>query len=86
MKLVIDLDSKKVLVISILLVFLLITSITFGQRRSVQKTEEQQAPSIAAQFGGSFVCLISQCGWPAIIFLILPAIAVYIWKKVFSVG
>ena len=85
MKLIIELDSTKVVFISILLVFLLITSVTFAQRRSVQPTEDQ-SPSIASQFGGSFVCLISQCGWPAIIFLILPAIAVFFWKKYISLG
>ena len=86
MKLTIDIDSKKVFAISILLIFLLVTSVTYGQRRVVESAKTQESPSIATQFGGSFVCLISQCGWPSIVFLILPAIAVYIWKKVFSVG
>ncbi len=85
MKITIDLDAKKVFVISVLLIFLLVTSVTYGQRRSVQ-TEKQESPSIASQFSGSFVCLISQCGWPAIVFLILPAVAVFIWKKFFSLG
>ena len=86
MKLVIELDSTKVVFISVLLVFLLITSVTFAQRRGAQAAKETESPSIASQFGGSFVCLISQCGWPAIIFLILPAIAVFFWKKYISLG
>ena len=42
--------------------------------------------SLKMQFWNSLKCIFTQCGWPAIIIIIIPALAVYIWKKLFSLG
>ena len=88
MKISIELDKKRIIVLSAVLMFLLVVSVVTVDAQKSRRTQQQpqESPSIAAQFGGSFVCMISQCGWPALVFLILPAIAVFIWKKIFSVG
>ncbi len=88
MKVTIEFDKKRILILSTVLIFLLVsTVVTLGARapRGAQANPTEQ-PNIAVQFGGSFVCMISQCGWPALVMLILPAIAVYVWKKFFSWG
>ena len=84
MKITIELDSKKVLILTTLLIFLLVTSMAFAQRRTAT-TEPEAKPGIASQFGSSFVCIL-QCGWPAMVLMALPPIAVFIWKKIFSIG
>jgi len=42
-------------------------------------------PSILDQFIGAGGCMLG-CGPIAILFIILPVVAVYIWKKLFSIG
>ncbi len=73
-------DSKKAVFVS-LLVFLVIAGSAFAAEDNAQGQ-----PSIAGEFLDSFVCIFTQCGWPAIVIFILPPIAIYIWKKVFSWG
>ena len=75
-------NRRKVLAIAILLCILITASTALGARQE----EPEEQPGLAAQFMGSFTCMMTQCGWPAIILFILPAIAIYIWKKVFSWG
>ncbi len=77
-------DSKKVLALTIVFLFLIIS--TYASAARPQEAQTQQKPSLAMQFVNSFTCMVTQCGWPAIVFIVLPAIAVYIWKKVFSWG
>jgi hypothetical protein len=84
MKITIELDSKRTLILASILIFLLVAGSTLAQRRT-RETVGPESPSIAGQFLQSFTCIIG-CGWPAIIILILPAVAIYIWKKVFSWG
>ena len=86
MKLTIELDSKRTIVLSALLVFLVISSFVLAATRGTAAKQTQESPSIAAQFGNSFVCIFTQCGWPSIVFLILPAVAVFFWKKYISLG
>ncbi len=89
MKVTIEFDKKRILILSTVLIFLLLSSVMVMAQRSSRRSQEAgptEQPNIAVQFGGSFVCMISQCGWPALVMLILPAIAVYVWKKFFSWG
>jgi hypothetical protein len=75
--------NKKILLIAILITILIASSAVMAQRRTSEAATQEK--SVFAQFGESFVCIIG-CGWPAIVILILPPIAIYIWKKVFSWG
>lgn len=86
MRVTINLDAKRTLILSALLVFLLVSSLTYGAARRTAAKAQPEQPSIAAQFGNSFMCIFSQCGWPAIVFLILPALAIWFWKKYISLG
>ena len=87
MKIKIELDNRRILILSAVLIFIILGSVVAtAQRTSRTQQNPTKQPNIAVQFGSSFACMITQCGWPALVFLILPAIAVYIWKKVFSVG
>ena len=87
MKLTVEFDKKRILILSAVLIFLLVSGVTVGQRtRRGAEPPPSEQPNIAVQFGTSFACMITQCGWPALVFLILPAIAVYFWKKFFSWG
>lgn len=72
-------NSKKAVLVSIFLVALILVGSAFAE-------EDGGEPSrgIGGQFLDSFVCIFTQCGWPAIIIFLLPAVAVYIWKKFFS--
>ena len=76
--------NKKILLIVILLTILIAASAVMAQRRTTEAKVEEK--SVFSQFGQSFVCIITDCGWPAIVILILPPIAIYIWKKVFAWG
>ncbi len=49
------------------------------------KTAPAAAPSILDQIIDAGVCTIG-CGPIAILFIIIPAIAVFVWKKLFSIG
>ncbi len=89
MKITIEFNKTRLAILSVVLVFLLVVSITVEAQRTTSRkaaTGPEQQPSIAEQFGGSFACMITQCGWPALIFMVLPALAVYVWKKFFSWG
>ncbi|HIJ98355.1 TPA: hypothetical protein H1005_00215 [archaeon] len=87
MKITVEFNKTRILILSVVLVFLLVSGITVAQRtRRTAEAPPTEQPNIAAQFGTSFVCMISQCGWPALVFLILPAVAVFVWKKFFSWG
>jgi hypothetical protein len=77
-------NKKSLLLIAIVVCILITASFAFGARRAEE--EEAAQPGIAGQFLGSLKCIFTQCGWPAIVLFILPAIAIYIWKKVFSWG
>lgn len=79
-----SIDSKKVVLVSVFLVFLLLVGGVFAQRGDEETSG--QKPGLAGRFLDSFVCIFTQCGWPAIVIFILPPIAIYIWKKVFSWG
>ncbi len=85
MKITIEFNRTRILILSAVLIFLLVSGFTVAQRRTREAPPTEQ-PSIAVQFGSSFVCMISQCGWPALVFLVLPAVAVFVWKKYISLG
>ena len=84
MKITIELNSTRILILSGVLIFLLVAGFTQAQRTRTPTPEEQ--PGIAVQFVSGFVCMFTQCGWPALVLLVLPAIAVYVWKKYISLG
>ena len=52
---------------------------------SAAKEAAATSPSIPGQIINAGFCIID-CGPFAILFIILPAIAVFIWKKIFSIG
>jgi len=49
------------------------------------KTAPAAPPSILDHIIDAGICTIG-CGPIAILFIIIPAIAVFIWKKLFSIG
>jgi len=75
-------NKKRVLlVLALVLIALLVVE-------GVMARKEAPAPKkrgIGGQFLDSFVCIF-KCGWPAIVILILPAVAIYIYKKIFAWG
>lgn len=60
---------------------LLLSSVSMA---AVKKTVVVQ-PTIFDQIIGAGSCMFG-CGPIAILFIILPVIAVYVWKKLFSIG
>lgn len=60
---------------------LLLSSVSMAAK----KTAAPAAPTILDMVVDAAVCTIG-CGPIAILFIILPAIAVFIWKKLFSIG
>jgi len=77
------LKYNNMLVVSSFLLFLALAGTSLAAR-TAEVVEKK--PGVGMQFVNSFTCIFTQCGWPAIVILILPAIAIYIWKKVFSWG
>lgn len=85
----IEIDSKRILLVSAVLIFLVIvgTGTAATAKTTAKKTSETtQNPGLLGQFSSGFVCMIMQCGWPSLVLLILPAVAIWIWKKFFSLG
>lgn len=78
-------QKAKVVLIASILIFLLIVGSSFA-RKKADDDEPVEKPGVAMQFVQSFSCILTQCGWPAIVLLILPAVAVFVWKKFFSWG
>lgn len=76
-------DKKKLLIGVCILLFLVVLSNTLAR---TEEAATDKKPGIASQFISSFKCILTDCGWPAIVIMILPAIAIYIYKKVFSLG
>jgi hypothetical protein len=60
---------------------LLLSSVSLA---AVKKTVVVQ-PTIFDQIIGAGSCMLG-CGPIAILFIILPVVAVYVWKKLFSIG
>ena len=52
---------------------------------AAKKAAPIASPSILDQIIDAGVCTIG-CGPIAILFIIIPAIAVFVWKKLFSIG
>ncbi|MFH1424098.1 MAG: hypothetical protein ABIG20_00270 [archaeon] len=76
--------KTKALIIVGFIVLLIAADAVLAAARE-ETTPQQKEGGIASQFLGSLKCIFTECGWPAIIIFILPPIAMWVWKKFFSV-
>jgi hypothetical protein len=67
------------------LVIMLVLSAAIEARSSrTADAPAKKDSGVGGQFLQSFTCIFTQCGWPAIIILILPVFGMWVYKKYFS--
>ncbi len=77
----IRINSKRVISVAAVLLMLITLGTALGARRTTDQPVTEESPGLAMQFGQSFACMFTECGWPTIIILVLPAIAVWFYTR-----
>lgn len=75
--------TKAIAIVAILGLLMSASAVLAARSEEAAAAED---PGIGGQFLDSFLCIFTRCGWPAIIIFILPPIAIWFYKKFFSLG
>ncbi|MAF89203.1 MAG: hypothetical protein QF775_02755 [archaeon] len=76
--------TKFMLVATLVIMLVLSAAIEARSSRTADAPAKQDSGGVGGQFLQSFTCIFTQCGWPAIIILILPVFGMWVYKKYFS--